>query len=180
MVRRPIAPGKKGKRRTRTLSEFGRELREKQRLKAWYNLREQQFKNYVKSILAKKSNVNDLPLALMGILENRLDSVVFRLGFAPSRLAARQLVSHNNFLINGKPVNLPSYQVSKSDVITVAPRKTKKTYFVNLAAKLKNYKTPTWLVLDSAKMEGKKVGDISMEELTPPAEIGSVFEFYSK
>jgi SSU ribosomal protein S4P len=97
MVRRPTAPGKKGKRRARSLSEFGRELREKQRVKAWYNLREQQFKNYVKAVLAKKGSAEDLPLALMGALEGRLDNVVFRLGFAPSRLAARQLVSHKSF-----------------------------------------------------------------------------------
>jgi len=180
MVRRPTAPGKKGKRRTRQLSEFGRELREKQRMKAWYNLREQQFKNYVKGVLSKKSGAGDLPLALMSVLENRLDSVVFRLGFAPSRLAARQMVGHKDFLVNGRPVNLPSYQVAKGDVISVAPNKTKKTYFVQLQASLKAYKAPSWLALDAEKMEGKKVGDIAMEEVAPPAEIGSVFEFYAR
>ena len=145
MVRRPTTPGKKGKRRARTLSEFGRELREKQRMKAWYNLREQQFKNYVKAVLAKKSSAEDLPLALMSVLENRLDNVVFRLGFAPSRLNARQLVSHKSFLVNGKPVNLPSYQVQKGDVISRAPRKAKNTYFTHLRPDLKTYKTPSWL-----------------------------------
>ncbi|UMX47505.1 MAG: 30S ribosomal protein S4 [Candidatus Nealsonbacteria bacterium DGGOD1a] len=180
MVRRPTAPGKKGKRRARSLSEFGRELREKQRVKAWYNLREQQFKNYVKAVLAKKGSAEDLPLALMGALEGRLDNVVFRLGFAPSRLAARQLVSHKSFLVNGKPVNLPSYRVIKGDVVSVAPRKIKNAYFVQLQPALKSYKTPLWLSLDADKMEGKRVGDISMEELALPAEIGSVFEFYAR
>ncbi len=180
MVRRPTAPGKKGKRRTKNLSEFGRELREKQRLKAAYNLREQQFKNYVKAILAKKNVSDDLPLALMKVLENRLDNVAFRLGFASSRLAARQLVGHKNFLVNGKPVNLPSYQVGKNTVITVAPRKMKNTYFTNLKAGLKAYKAPAWLTLDAEAMEGKKVGEVTMEELALPAEIGSVFEFYAK
>jgi small subunit ribosomal protein S4 len=180
MVRRPTAPGKKGKRRTRQLSEFGRELREKQRMKAWYNLREQQFKNYVQAILAKKSGDEDLPLALMGVLENRLDNVVFRLGFAPSRLAARQLVGHKSFLVNGKPVNLPSYQVRKGDLISVAPRKAKNTYFTQLLATLKAYKAPSWLALDAEKIEGKRVGDVTLEEAAAPAEIGSVFEFYAK
>jgi small subunit ribosomal protein S4 len=180
MVRRPTAPGKKGKRRTRQLSEFGRELREKQRMKAWYNLREQQFKNYVKAILAKKSGDEDLPLALMGVLENRLDNVVFRLGFAPSRLGARQLVGHKSFLVNGKPVNLPSYQVKKGDTVSVAPRKAKNTYFTQLLATLKAYKAPAWLALDAEKMEGKRVGDVTLEEAAAPAEIGSVFEFYAK
>jgi small subunit ribosomal protein S4 len=180
MIRRPYAPGKKGKRRTKQLSEFGRELREKQRFKAWYNLREQQFKNYVQGILAKKSDNEDLPLALMKVLENRLDNVVFRLGFAPSRIAARQLVSHKNFLVNGKPVNLPSYQVVKGSVVSVAPRKLKNTYFKNLQAGLKVYKTPTWLTLDAEKNEGKKIGEVTMEELALVAEINSVFEFYAK
>jgi small subunit ribosomal protein S4 len=180
MVRRPTPPGKKGKRRTKNLSEFGRELREKQRLKASYNLREQQFKNYVQAILAKKSVSEDLPLDLMKVLEYRLDNVVFRLGFAPSRLAARQLVSHKSFLVNGKPVNLPSYQIAKGTTVAVAQRKIKNKYFTNLLAGLKTYKTPAWLALDAEKMEGKRVGDVAMEELAPAAEIGSVFEFYAK
>lgn len=180
MVRRPTTPGKKGKRRTRTLSEFGRELREKQRMKASYNLREQQFKNYVKAILSKKTGDQDLPLALMSVLENRLDNVVFRLGFAPSRLTARQLVSHKNFLVNGKPVNLPAYQVKKGDVVAVAPRKAGKTYFSQLQTALKTHKAPAWLELNAAKMEGKRIGNVAIEDANPPAEIGSVFEFYAR
>jgi small subunit ribosomal protein S4 len=180
MVRRPTAPGKKGKRRARSLSEFGRELREKQRMKAWYNLREQQFKNYVMAILRKKGGAEDLPLALMSVLENRLDNVVFRLGLAPSRLAARQLVSHKNFLVNGKSVNLSSYQVKKNDVVAVAPRKAGNAYFTKLKANLKGKKTPIWLALDAEKLEGKRIGDATLEEVMPPVEIGSVFEFYSK
>ncbi len=180
MVRRPTAPGKKGKRRTRTLSEFGRELREKQRMKAWYNLREQQFKNYVKAVISKKRTITDLPLALVSLLESRLDNVVFRLGFAPSRLAARQLVSHKSFLVNGKPTNLPSRQIAKGDVVTVASRKAGNTYFTRLKADLKSHKAPAWLALDPEKMEGKRSGDVTLEEVMPPAEIGSVFEFYAK
>lgn len=180
VVRRPSAPGKKGKRRTKQLSEYGRELREKQNLKIWYNLREQQFKNYVKAVLAKKGSSDNLPLDLMKKLEYRLDNIVFRMGFASSRIAARQLVSHNNFLVNGKPVNLPSYQVVKGVVITVAPRKLKKAYFTKLQETLKTYKAPAWVMVDAAKMEGKMVGDVTMEDLQPVAEIGSVFEFYAR
>ena len=180
VVRRPSAPGKRGKRRTKQLSEYGRELREKQNLKIWYNLREQQFKNYVKAVLAKKGSADNLPLDLMKKLEYRLDNVAFRLGFASSRIAARQLVSHNNFLVNGKPVNLPSYQVKKGDTVTVAPRKLKKTYFIKVQGTLKNYKAPAWVAVDAEKMEGKRTGDVTMEELQPVAEIGSVFEFYAR
>lgn len=180
MVRRPTTPGKKGKRRPRSLSEYGRELREKQRMKAWYNLREQQFKNYVKAILDRKGRDEDLPLALVNSLESRLDNVVFRLGFAPSRLAARQLVSHKCFLVNGKPVNLPSRKIGKGDVVAVAPRKAKNNYFKQLKEALKSHKPPAWLALDWEKLEGKRIGDPTVEEAMPPAEIGTVFEFYAK
>lgn len=180
MVRRSGTPGKKGKRRARSLSEYGRELREKQKMKAWYNLREEQFKNYVKAILSKKSSIADLPLALVDSLESRLDNVVFRLGFAPSRLAARQLVSHKSFLVNGKPANLPSRRVVRGDIIAVAPRKLGNAYFSQLKTSLKAYKPPVWLELDADKFEGKRTGDVSIEEVMPPAEIGSVFEFYAK
>jgi small subunit ribosomal protein S4 len=180
MVRRPYAPGKKGKRRTRSVSEYGTQLREKQRLKHFYNLREQQFKNYVRAVLSKKGKAEDLPLQLMRTLEGRLDSVVFRLGFAPSRTGARQLVGHKNFLVNGKAVDVPSYQVRVKDVIAVSPAKTKNKYFTNLQASLKKFKAPTWLVLDPDKMEGKVTGQISMEEASPVGDIGIVFEFYAR
>ncbi len=180
MVRRSGPPGKKGKRRARSLSEYGRELREKQKMKAWYNLREEQFKNYVKAILAKKRSTSDLSLALMDSLESRLDNVVFRLGFAPSRLAARQLVSHKCFLVNGKPANLPSRRIAKGDTVAVAPRKLKGAYFTQLKTSLKSQKPPAWLALDADKFEGKRIGDVSVEEVLPPAEIGAVFEFYAK
>ncbi len=180
IVRRPTAPGKKGKRRTKQLSEYGRELREKQNLKIWYNLREQQFKNYAKAILAKKGSADNLPLELMKKLEYRLDNVVFRMGFAGSRITARQLVSHNNFLVNGKPVNLPSRQIKTGDTVSVAPRKLKNAYFTKQQGIMKNYKAPAWLAVNAEKMEGKKTGDVTMEELQPVAEIGSVFEFYAR
>lgn len=180
MVRRPYAPGKKGKRRTRSVSEYGQQLREKQRLKHFYNLGEQQFKNYVRTILARKGKAEDLSLRLIKTLESRLDSTVFRLGFAPSRIGARQLVSHNNFLVNGKPVDVPSYQVKKNDTITVAARKTKNKYFTNLMTTLKKHKAPTWLALDADKMEGKVVGDMTLEEVMPAGDIGVVFEFYAR
>ncbi len=180
IVRRPYAPGKKGKRRTKTLSEFGRELREKQSLRNWYGLREQQFKNYVRAVLAKKGQTENLGLMLMKSLESRLDSVVFRLGFSQSRTTARQLVSHNNFLVNGKAVNIPSYQIKKGDVVAVAPRKVKKVYFQAILPALKKHKVPTWLVLDADKMEGKMTDEMKMEEINPPGEIESIFEYYAR
>jgi small subunit ribosomal protein S4 len=106
--------------------------------------------------------------------------VVFRLGFAPSRVKARQMVSHKNFLVNGKAVNIPSYQVKKGDVISVAPTKTKKVYFQAIAPNLKKHKAPTWLILNAEKMEGKMADEMKMEEINPPAEIESIFEYYAR
>lgn len=181
IIRKPYAPGKKSKRRGKMfLSEYGRELREKQKLKNWYGLREQQFKNYVRNVLAKKGEAEGLSHILIKTLESRLDSVVFQLGFAPSRIKARQLVTHNNFLINGKSVNIPSYQVRKGDTIAVAPRKIKNNYFQTIQLNLKKHKTPSWLTFNIEKMEGKMVDEMKTEEIAPPAEIESIFEFYAR
>ena len=195
MVKRPYPPGQKGKRRKGPPSEFGKESREKQKLKILYNLGEKQFKNYVKKVLERKGKVGDLSAFLIKILELRLDNIIFRLGFAYSRAEARQLVSHNFFLVNGKPVNLPSYQLKKGDVITVKPQKTKKVIFQNLKNLLKKYKTPIWLELDTQalakrgderssssieKLQGKVIDDPKLEEVAPPVEIPVIFEYYSR
>ena len=180
MVKRPYSPGQKGKRRKGPPSEFGKESREKQKLKILYNLDEKQFKNYVKKVLERKGKVGDLSAFLIKILESRLDNVVFRLGLAKSRAQAKQLVSHNFFLVNEKPVNLPSYQLKKGDVITIKPPKTKKAIFQNLKNLLKKYKTPSWFELDVEKLEGKIVGEPKLEEVAPPVEIPAIFEYYSR
>ena len=180
MVKRSYPPGQKGKRRKGPPSEFGKESREKQKLKILYNLGEKQFKNYVKKVLERKGKGGDLSAFLIKILESRLDNVVFRLGFAQSRVQAKQLVSHNFFLVNEKPVNLPSYQLKKGDVITIKPQKTKKSVFPNLKNLLKKYKTPSWFELDVEKLEGKIVGEPKLEEVVPPVEISVIFEYYSK
>lgn len=102
MVKKPYPPGKKGKRRPIPLSEYGRELKEKQKLKNLYNLKETQFKNYFKEVLKKRGKVENASDLLVKILESRLDNVVFRLGFTSSRKQARQLVSHGYFLVIGR------------------------------------------------------------------------------
>lgn len=179
MIKRPYPPGQKGKRRTPPLSEYGRELREKQRLKLWYNLREAQLKKYVKEVLGKRGKVDAADL-LIKKLENRLDNLIFRLGFASSRSQARQMVSHGYFLVNDKKVKSPSYQVKKGDKITISPSKKEKKILKNLTPSLKKYKPPSWLKLDKEKISGEIIGEPILEEVTPPAEISSIFEFYSR
>jgi len=180
LVRKPYPPGPKTKRRLKALSEYGKELREKQKLKRWYNLEEKQFKNYVKKVLGARGKVEDAAALLIKILESRLDNVVFRLGLASSRKASRQLVSHRHILVNGKPINISSYLVKKGDVIKIKPSSSKKNIFKNLPQVLKKYKTPSWLELSAQNLEGKVKDLPNLEEAAPPVEIASIFEFYSR
>ena len=180
-IKRAYPPGPKGKRRRRQLSEYGRELKEKQGLKKWYNLREQQFKNYVKKILQKRGqNQGDPAVLLVQVLEKRLDNIVFRLGFAKSRAQARQMVSHGYFTVNGKPTKIPSFQLKKNDTLQVRIKKTEKIMLQNLKPLLKKQKTPVWLELNPEKMAGKVIREPTLEEAAPPAEIPTIFEFYSR
>lgn len=180
MVKRPYPPGEKRKRRRRSFSEYGKELAEKQKLKNWYNLKERQFKKYVKEVLAKRGKVEDAGALLIKKLESRLDNVVFRMGFASSRVQARQIIGHGHFLVNGKKVNIPSFQVKKNDKITLRAASRKKAIFQNLLTTLKKYKPPSWIEIYVDKLEGKITADPSLEEAGLPAEISAIFEFYSR
>lgn len=180
MVRRAYAPGPQKKRRGGSASEYKKSLEEKQTLKRWYGLSERQFKKYVKQTLDKMGKVDNVASELIKRLEERLDNTVFRLGFAKSRAQARQLVSHGFFTINGKPVNIPSYEVKKGDVISLKQTKRTKGLFKELPAQLKRQEVPAWLVLDKEKLEGKSIGAPNLEEVKPPAEISLIFEFYSR
>lgn len=183
MLRRPYPPGRKRKKRV-TLSEYGRELKEKQRLKRWYGLREVQFKNYVKEIMKKRGKAGsakeDAPTLLIQKLERRFDNIVFRMGFANSRPQARQLISHGHFLINGKKVNIPSYAVKKGDKIGVAEGSRKKNVFKDSLVALKKKQIPSWLSIDAKKLEGEVKSLPTLVEVAPPVEISMIFEFYSR
>jgi len=180
MVKRAYAPGPQKKKRGRSPSEYKKSLEEKQTLKKWYGLSEKQFKRYVKESLAKMGKVEDVSTELIKKLEKRLDNAVFRLGFARSRAQARQLVSHGYFLINGKPVNIPSYEVKKNDVISVKENKKQKGVLKELAVLLKKQESPAWLQFDREKLAAKTIGEPTLDEVKPPAEISLIFEFYSR
>lgn len=179
MIRRPYPPGEKGKRRIKALSEYGKELREKQKLRNWYNLSERQFGNYVKEILKRRGRVEDPTELLIQKLESRFDNVIFRLGFAISRAQARQLISHGHFLVNGKPCNIPSRLLKKSDLVSVRPQSIKKGIFETIKIHLKKHTPPSWLELNLEKLEGKVKSLPTLEEAAPPAEISAIFEYYS-
>ncbi len=180
IVRKPYPPGLQGKRRRRPLSEYGRELREKQKLRHWYNLQEKQFKNYVDDTLRQRKKVGDASGYLIQKLESRLDNVVYKLGLATSRNQSRQLVNHGHFLVNGKKINIPSCQLVKGDKINVRPKSLKNNFFKIISVRLKNYEPPVWLEIDKKNMEGKVIGQPSIEDAAVPVEITSVFEFYTK
>ncbi len=184
MVKKAYPPGLRGKRRVRALSEYGKELREKQKLKNWYNLKEGQFQKYVKEVLERRrsgrSQAEDAGTRLIKILESRLDNVVFRLGFASSRQWAKQLISHRHFLVNDKVINVPSFLVKKGDKIKIRPASAKKTVFQNLSLTLKKHQPPAWLKLNVEKLEGKVTGSSTLEEVAPPVEMSSIFEYYSR
>jgi len=181
MVKRSYPPGQKKKRRIRAPSEYGKELREKQKLKKWYNLGERQFRKYVREILeSRQGEKKDVLTLLIKTLESRLDNVIFRLGIASSRSQARQLVSHGHFLVNSKAVNNPGYLIKKGDKIRISPSSRKKSIFQNLSVLLKKRELPSWISLDVEKLEGKVIGTPSLEEVVPPAEVSLIFEYYSR
>ncbi|MFH1509986.1 MAG: 30S ribosomal protein S4 [Candidatus Nealsonbacteria bacterium] len=180
MIKKPYAPGPRKKKRPRPLSEYGKQLREKQKLRNWYNLREKKFRQYVMDTLEARGKIADTSAYLIKLLENRLDNVVFRLGFAVSRSAAKKIISHKHILVNKKPINIASYQVKKGDVISLKEKAIVKPGFKNLSTMLKGYTAPTWLKLDAAKLEGQVSGEPNLEESAPPADLLSIFEFYSK
>ncbi len=114
-----VPPGMHGKKRKRRLSEYGLQLREKQKAKTTYGLLEKQFKKIVHTVQKEKGDTKEL---IVSLLETRLDNVVYRLGFAKTRYMARQIVSHGHVLVNGKKLNIPSYQVKVNDVISISDK----------------------------------------------------------
>jgi len=180
MIKRSYPPGQKKKRRTRSMSEYNKELREKQKLRNWYNLKEHQFKKYIQEVLAKRGKTLNLSLELIKKLEKRLDNVIFRMNLAKSRKEARQLISHSYFLVNGKEINIPSFAVKKGDIISLRKAKKEKNIFKDFLASSQKIQIPSWVQFNVKKMEGKIIAEPSLEEALPPAEILSVFEFYSK
>ena len=151
LVKRNYPPGMHGQGRSR-LSEFAIHHREKQKAKWIYDLSERQFSNYVKAASRKKAQTGD---TLLQYLESRLDNVVFRLGFAGSRPQARQIVGHGFIMVDGKKVNIPSFQVSPGSTITINPVKQSSKYVERLAMTIKEFKTQDWLTLDAKNLSGR-------------------------
>jgi len=175
MVRRPYRPGMHGKKRQRAISEYGQQLMEKQRIRYTYGLKEAQMENVFKYALKKKGSLSE---AIIALLERRLDNVVFRLGFAPSRIMARQFVSHGHILVNKRKVNVPSFLVKAGDVVSVKPTSLSSLIFKELSNTIKKYQAPDWLVIDPVKIEGRVNSLPTAVEM--PFDINLVVDYYSK
>lgn len=178
MIRNPATPGVQGarKKRSRNVSEFGIQLKEKQKVKFNYNVSETQFRKYVEEIFQKGATGE----ALLSKLERRLDNAVYRLGFADSRSIAKQLVSHGHFHVNGRKLDIPSYEVRKGDIIEIRPAAQKFVAFQGLKDKLKKYVTPTWLNLDKESLKGEIKSLPAKEDLTVPFNMNLIIEYYSR
>jgi small subunit ribosomal protein S4 len=178
--RKPYAPGIHGrtKKRRREGSEFSEQLRDKQVVRFSYGISESQFSAYVMKSLA--GHKGDVVGRLIGFLELRLDNVVYRLGFAPSRSLARQLVSHGHITVNGRKVFVPSYQVRRGQTVAIAPRSQAKNVFQNLDITLKKQQTPSWLSLVPEKREGVVADLPKVEDVVRSYNIKSIIEYYSR
>ena len=174
--RRNYAPGQHGQKRAK-LSEYGTQLREKQKTKSYYGVGEKQFRGYFEIASNKKGITGE---NLLQILESRLDNVVYRLGFGASRAQARQLVNHGQFEVNGKKVDIPSYLVKAGDVITVREiKKDNATIKANVEANAAR-PVPAWLELNNETLSGKVVRLASREDVDIPVEEHLIVELYSK
>jgi small subunit ribosomal protein S4 len=176
MVKKSYPPGIHGKKR-RTVSEYGAQLAEKQKICQIYNIRERQFKRYFREASKEKGVIGN---NLSKKLEIRLDNVIFRLGFAESRSNARQLVNHGHILVNNKKTNFPSFGIKPKDVIKIKKSSLNLGLFKNLKTKLKKFDVPKWLSLDKTKLEGKVISWPSQKDINIPVDIQMIVEYYSR
>lgn len=177
LSRRPTPPGQHGPSGHPRISEYGKQLQEKQKAKFIYGIMERQFANYVTKALRAKG---DNGLILFTYLERRLDNSVFRAGLATTRPQARQLVSHAHFLVNDKKVDVPSYQIKVGDVITVKPQSQNSPLFAKAKENAKNVESVSWINADIAKLTFKIVDLPKAADMTGEFDTKLIIEFYSK
>ena len=175
--RKNYVPGQHGMARRRKMSNYGIQLREKQRMKYLYEVLEKQFRNYY-----KKANKKTGPTGenLVGMLESRLDNTVYRLGLAPTRRSARQLVVHKHFLVNNKVVNIPSFQLKADDIVSVRDKSKKMEVFHNSMRRIKDDNPTEWLSLNKAKLLGTFLNVPERAQVEEPFDEQLVIELYSK
>ena len=176
-IRKNYAPGQHGQGRRKKLSNYGIQLREKQRIKYLYGLLEKQFRNYFKKAV-KKSGPTGHNLLIM--LESMLDNTVYRLVLAPTRSSARQLVNHKHFLLNNRVANIPSIQLQPGDTIQVRDKSLKLELFQDSMRRIQGDNPTSWLTLDKARLKGIFDDNPERDQIEEPIEEQLVVELYSK
>ncbi len=179
VTKKPYPPGIHGKKGSRKLSEYGQQLKAKQKVKNIYRLLEKQFKSYIKSAVVSKKDPYD---AILRKLEGRLDNTVFRTGIAQSRDQARQIVGHGHITVNGKKINIPSYEIKTGDTVAVKENSKKTSFFSTLMPQwLKRYDAPAWMSLDKEKMSAK-INSLPtlVESGIQIKDLQAIIEFYSR
>jgi len=178
--KKPYAPGKLDSQRKHRsqLTEYGRQLREKQKVRNTYGLREKQFSNYVNDA-AGQSGANPMEI-LYESLESRLDNAVFRSGLAVSRSLARQMVSHGHITVNGRKVTIPSYKLRIGDVIGIREGSRQTKLFTEIGPRLKKHSVPTWLKFNTDEMKGEMAGKPKIDKTENSFDLASVIEFYRR
>ena len=177
-IKKNYPPGLHGpKQFMRKVSDYGKQLTAKQKIKKMYRLREHQFLSYYKKASRLKGNPSE---NLLKFLENRFDNVIYRLNLADSRDQARQLVTHGHFLINGKKVNIPSYQVEEGDKITIREKSITNGIFSVMLKEIVKKDVPEWLSFDTQNNVGTIVGKPSIKELNLGKDATLTVEFYSR
>ncbi|CAN5868086.1 30S ribosomal protein S4 [soil metagenome] len=171
-------PGQHGQRRTRRPSEYGMQLREKQKVRRYYGILETQFRKMYGEAVRKGGVTGD---NLLQLLESRLDNVVYRMGFADSRAQARQLVRHGHFVVNGRKTNIPSYLVRAGDVIAVRPESRKREYFSVIGDVLASKQAPDWLTVTSSDLCGRIIQLPTRDQMEIPLfNEALIVEYYSR
>ena len=176
-IRKNYAPGQHGQNSRGKLSNYGIQLREKQRIKYLYGVLEKQFRNYFKKATNKKGATGN---NLLIMLESRFDNTIYRLGFAPTRRAARQMISHKHFLINSKVINIPSYLLDEGDVIKVRDKSKKINIFQDSMRRIKGDHPAPWLTIDKGQLSGVFNELPEREDIPEPVNEQLVVELYSK
>ena len=178
ITRRSYAPGQHGQTQGRKkVSEYGIQLREKQKTRRIYGILERQFRNYFEKAERQKGITGE---NLLVMLERRLDNVVFRLGFAASRTQSRQLVCHGHFTVNGRRVDIPSYLVKAGEVVMIREGSKQSPLFKDVADSLAHKTVPAWLELSAQDVSGKIVRYPTREEIDIPIEEHLIVELYSR
>ncbi|MDO4877688.1 MAG: 30S ribosomal protein S4 [Neisseria sp.] len=170
------APGQHGIKKPR-LSDYGLQLREKQKIRRIYGVLERQFRRYFAEAVRRKGSTGEL---LLQLLESRLDNVVYRMGFGSTRAEARQLVSHKAILVNGQVVNIPSYQVKAGDIVSIREKAKKQVRIQEALGLATQIGLPSWVSVDTGKMEGTFKNMPDRSELSRDINEQLVVEFYSK